>query len=57
MEENNDTFLAGGDALVYLTEPMYKNIQQHLFGAIRLVRTYLMTNFLTHFPLCVYVRI
>ena len=26
MEENNDTFLAGGDALVYLTEPMHKNI-------------------------------
>ena len=57
MEENNDTFLAGGDALVYLTEPMHKNIQQNLFGTIRLVRTYLMTNFLTNFPLCVYVRI
>ena len=24
MEENNDIFLAGGDALVYLAEPMYK---------------------------------
>ena len=57
MEENNDTFLAGGDALVYLTEPMHKNIPQHLFGAIRFVRTYLMNNFLTHFSLCVYVRI
>ena len=57
MEENNDTFLVDGDALVYLTEPMHKNIQQNLFGAIRLVRTYLMTNFLTNFPLRVYVRI
>ena len=24
MEENNDIFLAGGDALVYLTEPIHK---------------------------------
>ena len=24
MEENNDIFLAGGDALVYLAEPLYK---------------------------------
>ena len=24
MEENNDIFLAGGDALVYLAVPMYK---------------------------------
>ena len=24
MEENNDIFLAGGDALIYLAEPMYK---------------------------------
>ena len=47
MEENNYIFLAGGDALVYLAEPVYKNIPQHLFGAIHLVRTYLMTNFST----------
>ena len=26
MEENNDIFLAGGDALVYLAEPIYKKI-------------------------------
>ena len=45
MEENNDIFLAGGDALVYLAKPMHKNIPQHLFVAIHLVRTYLMTNF------------
>ena len=25
MEENNDIFLAGGDALVYLTGPMHRN--------------------------------
>ena len=24
MEENSDIFLAGGDALVYLAEPMHK---------------------------------
>ena len=24
MEENNDIFLAGGDALVYLARPMHK---------------------------------
>ena len=24
LEENNDTFLAAGDALVYLAEPMHK---------------------------------
>ena len=48
MEENNDIFLAGGDALVYLAGPMHKkNISQHLFGAIHLVRTYLRTGFPT----------
>ena len=26
MEENNDIFLAGGDALVHLAGPMYKKI-------------------------------
>ena len=26
MEENNDIFLAGGDALVYLTEPIPQKI-------------------------------
>ena len=31
MEENNNIFLAGGDALVYLAGPMHKkNISQHL---------------------------
>ena len=53
MEENNDIFLAGGDALVYLAGPMHKkNIPQHLFGAIHLVRTYLMTNFSITSPSC-----
>ena len=52
MEENNDIFLAGGDALVYLAGPMHKkNIPQHLFGAIHLVRTYLRTDFSTPSPL------
>ena len=47
MEENNDIFLDGGDALVYLAIPMHTNILQHLFGAIYLVRTYLGTYFST----------
>ena len=52
MEENNNIFLAGGDALVYLAGPMRKkNIPQHLFGVIHLVRTYLRTNFSTPLPL------
>ena len=38
MEGNNDIFLAGGDALVCLTGPMYKKysttfVWGHLFGA------------------------
>ena len=45
MEENGTIFLAGGDALVYLDESLHKNIPQHLFGAIHLVRMYLMTDF------------
>ena len=47
MEENNDIFLAGGDALVYLAVlgQCTKNIPQHLFGAVHLVLTYLRTNF------------
>ena len=48
MEENNNIVLAGGDALVYLAGPMQKkNIPQHFFGAIHLVRRYLRTDFLT----------
>ena len=45
MEKNNDIFFAGGDALVYLTKPMFKKYYTTWFGAIHLVRTYLMTNF------------
>ena len=46
MEENNDIFLPGGDALVYLARPMHKkNIPEHLFGAIHLTRTYARTDF------------
>ena len=37
-EENNDIFLAGGNALVYLAEPMHKKYSTtlawgHLFSA------------------------
>ena len=45
MEENNDIFLAGGDALVYLVYQCTKNIPQHLFWAMHLVRIYLRTDF------------
>ena len=46
MEEKNDIFLAGGDALVYLARPKHKKyIPQHSFGATHLVHTYLSTNF------------
>ena len=40
MEENNDTFLAGGDALIGQTNAQ-KNIPQHLFGIIHLICTHL----------------
>ena len=33
LDENNYVFLVGGDALVYLAEPMHKKVSQHLFGA------------------------
>ena len=51
MEENNDIFLAGGDALVYLAETMQKNIPKHSFRVIHLVRTYLMADFSAPLPL------
>ena len=44
MEENNDIFLAGGDALVYLAEPMHKKCSTTFVWATHLVRTYLMTD-------------
>ena len=50
MEENNDVFLAGGDALVYLAESMYKRYSKTLFGVIHFVRTYLVTDFSTPPP-------
>ena len=50
MEGNNDIFLADGDAQVYLAEPMHKKYSTTFFGAIHLVRTYLMTDFSTLSP-------
>ena len=47
MEENNNIFLAGSDALVYLAGPAHKKYSTNLFGAIHLVRTYLRINFST----------
>ena len=32
MEENNDIFLAGGYALVYLAEPMHKKYSTFVWG-------------------------
>ena len=51
MEENKDSFFAGGDALVHSAGPMHQNIPQRLFGATHLVRTYLRTFFSTPFPI------
>ena len=45
MEEDNNIFFAGGDALVYLPNQYTKNIPQHLFGAIHLVRNILWPIF------------
>ena len=47
MEEKNDVFFAGGDALVCLAKPTHKKYSATFFKVIYLVRTYLMTNFLT----------
>ena len=44
MTEENNIFPASGDVLVYL-DRCTKNIPQHLFEAIHLVGTYLMTEF------------
>ena len=54
MTKENNIFLAGG--VLYSTWPKQciKNIPQHLFGAIHLVRTYLMTDFSTPSP-CTYL--
>ena len=55
MEENNNIFLAGHDASLYLAGPMHKNIPQHLFRAIHLVRPYLYNRFLNPPPPCKYM--
>ena len=59
MKENKEAFLlAGGDALVHLAESLRtKNIPQHFFGPIHLVRTYLVINFSTSLPHYVSVHI
>ena len=61
MEGNNDIFLAGDDALGYLTDQCVKNVQLHLLGVIHLVHADLMTDFSilpTSCPsLCAYVPI
>ena len=58
MEESNNIFLAGGDALVYLAETVQKKNSTKLFwGNLFIVRTYLMTDFLTPLPLYAPVHI
>ena len=57
MEKNSNIFLTGGIALGYLAEPVHRNVPQHLFGAIHLVHTYLMTNFSNPFHQCAPVQI
>ena len=55
MEENNDIFFVGGNALVFLAKPIHKKYSTTLFGAIHLVRTYLVTKFST--PLLQYAPV
>ena len=43
IEENNGTFFAGGDALLYL---LNQNTPQHFFGGIHLVHTHAYVYFL-----------
>ena len=46
LEENNNIFLVGGDALAYMAIPMLKKcFTTFVWG--HLVRTYLRTNFST----------
>ena len=49
-KKNNNIFLAGGDVLVYLAEPVHKKYSTTFVWAIHSVRTYFMTNFLTPSP-------
>ena len=44
LEENNDIFLAGGDALVFLAEPMHKKYSTTFVWGHDLVGTCLMTD-------------
>ena len=48
-EENNNIFLAGGGALVYLTEPMHKKYFTNLFWGIAF-STYVSYDRVFHFP-------
>ena len=50
MEQNNDIFLADGDALIYLANHCTKDIPQQLFGVIHLVHMHLMTDFSIPLP-------
>ena len=47
MEENNNIFLAGGDALLYLAEPMHKKV--FVWG--HPLSTYLSYDFFNSLPL------
>ena len=47
MEENNNIFLAGGDALLYLAEPMHKKV--FVWG--HPLSTYLSYDFFSSLPL------
>ena len=53
MEENKDIFLGSGDALLYLTGPVYKKYFTKFFWCYPF-NTYLMTDFST-LPLPVHI--
>ena len=55
MEENNNIFLAGGNALVYLAKPMHEKYSTTFVWGHPFSR-YLMTNFSTPLPLYIPVH-
>ena len=51
MEENNDIFLAGGDALVYLAKPMHKKYSTIFVWSNPLIRYVSYDQMFTPLPL------
>ena len=56
-EENNDIFLAGGDAQVYLTGPVHKKYSTTFVWGHPIIRYVSYDQFFSLLPLNGYVRI